>query len=60
METNQPAQLAAIALALLMPTGGAPIKLRLDSLSTQKSRSALRCADGKTIKAEPYALQPDA
>ena len=38
----------------------APIELRLDSLTRQKTRRVLRCADGKTIKAEPYSLQPDA
>ncbi|SRR6266404_28051 len=37
-----------------------PIKFRLDSLRSRRSRNALRCADGKTIKAEPYSLQPDA
>jgi hypothetical protein len=37
-----------------------PIKFRLDSLSRHNSRNALRCANGKTIKAEPYSLQPDA
>jgi len=37
-----------------------PVKFRLDSLSKQKSRNALRCADRKTIKAEPYSLRPDA
>jgi hypothetical protein len=37
-----------------------PIKFRLDSLSRHKSRNAFRCADGKTIKVEPYSLQPDA
>jgi hypothetical protein len=37
-----------------------PIKFRLDSLGRHQLRNALRCADGKTIRAEPYSLQPDA
>jgi hypothetical protein len=37
-----------------------PVKFRLDSLSSRRSRKVLPCADGKTIKAEPRSLQPDA
>ena len=35
-----------------------PVKFRLDSLSSRRSRNVLRCAGGKTIKAEPGSLQP--
>jgi hypothetical protein len=35
-----------------------PVKFRLDSLSSRKSTRVLQCAGGKTIKTEPYSLQP--
>jgi hypothetical protein len=39
-----------------------PTKFRLDSLtgSGHRTQNALRCTGGKTLKAEPYSLQPDA
>ena len=37
-----------------------PVRFRLDSITRRKSRNALACAGGKTIKAEPRSLQPDA